>query len=172
MVQELDRALAHWADITAQAIGHDHRQAAGAGAAGGLGFGAIAWLHARTEPGVQVVAQLTNLQSHIEDADLVLTGEGRLDRQTLAGKTPWGVMQLAATRNIPTIAIAGSLGVGYQDLYAAGLTAAFSLVSGPTTLESALQQAPELLEARTTDIIRLWLAGHHSKPAPTHRSIE
>jgi glycerate kinase len=162
MVQTLDQALARFADLTARAIGQDLRQAQGAGAAGGLGFAAMAWLNAQMRPGVEVVADLTQLSSHLSGADLVITGEGRMDSQTLQGKTPWGVMQLAQNQNIPVIAIVGSLGHGYQNLYPAGLTAAFSLTNGPIELSEALEHAAELLEARATDVMRLWVSATHA----------
>ena len=162
MVQTLDQALARFADLTAQVTGQDLRQAQGAGAAGGLGFAAMAWLNAQMRPGVDVVADLTQLSSHLSGADLVITGEGRMDSQTLQGKTPWGVMQLAHNQNIPVIAIVGSLGHGYQNLYPAGLTAAFSLTNGPIELSEALEHAAELLEARATDVMRLWVSATHA----------
>lgn len=168
MVRELDQALMHWADITAQATGQDHRDSPGAGAAGGLGFAAMAWLGAKTRPGVEVVAELTGLQAHMAHAQLVITGEGRLDRQTLAGKTPWGVLKLAHAQSIPTIALAGSLGEGYQALYEQGLCAAFSLTAGPVTLAQALAQAQALLRARTVDIIRLWSQAQRAHQTARH----
>lgn len=163
MVQDLDRALAQFAEITAQAIGQDQQNNPGAGAAGGLGFAAMAWLGASTRPGVEVVAELANLDNVIRDAGLVFTGEGRMDAQTLQGKTPWGVMQIAKTHGVPVIAIAGSLGEGYQALYEAGLTAAFSLVSGPIELEQALKGASGLLQARSADIMRLWASAANAR---------
>ena len=170
MVQTLDQALAQFARITAQTTGSDRQNDAGAGAAGGLGFAAIAWMGASTRPGVDVVAELANLEEAIASADLVFTGEGRMDSQTLQGKTPWGVMRIAQAHDVPVIALAGSLGEGYQALYDAGLTAAFSLVNGPVDLQRALQQAAELLKARSTDIMRLWLATPHVRLA--HQSSE
>jgi glycerate kinase len=146
------------------------RDSPGAGAAGGLGYAALAWMGAVMRPGVDVVAELANLDATMADADLVITGEGRMDGQTLHGKTPWGVMQIAHKHQIPVVALAGSLGEGYQALYDAGLTAAFSLTNGPIELETALERAAVLLTERSTDIMRLWLA---SANAPlTHRSFE
>ena len=168
MVQELDLALARFAEITKAVTGKSLHEAPGAGAAGGLGYAAMAWMNATMRPGVEVVAELAKLEQEIKDADLVLTGEGRMDSQTLQGKTPWGVMQIAKRYQVPVVAIAGSLGDGYQALYDQGLTAAFSLVSGPTTLAQACRQASDLLKARSADIIRLWLTpglsptAHHS----------
>ena len=167
MVAELDRALSQFANVTAKVTGQDMRESSGAGAAGGLGFAAMAWLNASMRPGVEVVAELAQLSAHLRQAHLAITGEGRMDSQTLQGKTPWGVMQLASAQQIPVIAIVGSLGPGYQDLYQAGLTAAFSLANGPIELSQALKQAPDLLEARARDIMRLWMAAKDAHP--THR---
>lgn len=163
MVQALDRALAKFAQVTAATTGTDRQNEPGAGAAGGLGFAAMAWMNASTRPGVEVVAELANLKEAIAPADLVITGEGRMDAQTLQGKTPWGVMQIAKAHRVPVIALVGSLGEGYQALYEAGLTAAFSLANGPIELDRALTQAPALLQARSTDIMRLWLAATSAK---------
>ncbi len=157
-VMTLDRALAHFADLCAQVLGQDHRQDPGSGAAGGLGFAARAWMQARFRPGVEVVAELGGLASAIQDAQLVITGEGRMDAQTLHGKTPMGVAKIAQAAGVPVIAIAGSLGEGYQALYQSGIVAAFSLVSGPMTLEHACANAEQLLNDRAQDILRLWLA--------------
>ena len=168
LVQSLDRALSQFANITAQSTGSDLQDHPGAGAAGGLGFAALAWLGARMRPGVEVVAELAGLEAAVAKADLVFTGEGRMDAQTLQGKTPWGVMRVAQQYDVPVIAIAGSLGPGYEALYDAGLTAAFSLVNGPIELEYALTQAPTLLQSRATDIMRLWRFA--ASAASTHHS--
>lgn len=163
MVHMLDQALARFAHVTAQTTGTDRQNDPGAGAAGGLGFAAMAWMDAQTRPGVEVVAELANLEEAIAHADLVLTGEGRMDSQTLQGKTPWGVMRIAKAHNVPVIALVGSLGEGYQALYDAGLTAAFSLANGPIELKLALREAAQLLKARSTDVMRLWLAAGHDR---------
>lgn len=163
MVQMLDQALAKLATITAQTTGTDCQHDPGAGAAGGLGFAAMAWMGAKTRPGVEVVAELAKLEQAIAGADLVFTGEGRMDAQTLQGKTPWGVMQIAKSHQVPVIALAGSLGDGYQALYEAGLTAAFSLANGPMDLSLAFKQAANLLQARSTDVMRLWLGASQDR---------
>ena len=87
---------------------------------------------------------------------MVITGEGRLDAQTLRGKTPFGVARIAREHGVPVIVIAGTLGEDYQDLYAHGIDAAFALPSGPMTLEQACFDAPRLLRERATDIARVW----------------
>ena len=160
-IKQLDAALGHFADICAATLGHDKRNEPGSGAAGGLGFAAHAWMQARFRPGIEVIAGIGGLANAVQGASLVITGEGRMDAQTLLGKTPMGVATIAKQAGVPVIAIAGSLGSGYQGLYGAGIQAAFSLTSGPMTLEQACENASSLLEDRAQDIIRLWLAARH-----------
>ena len=157
-VRLLDAALTHYAERMAATLGTDDSTEPGAGAAGGLGFAARALLGARFRPGIAVVAELCGLAEAVQGADLVITGEGRLDAQTLHGKTPLGVARIAHAVGVPVIALAGSLGEGYQRLYAAGLSAAFSLAPGPIDLRQACADAAALLQARATDIARLWQA--------------
>ncbi|MCP1488047.1 glycerate kinase [Pseudomonas fluorescens] len=155
-VQQLDQALGHFADLCAEALDKDVRDEPGCGAAGGLGFAAKAFLGAQFQAGVEVVAELVGLAEAVKDADLVITGEGRFDAQTLRGKTPFGVARIAKQHNVPVIVIAGTLGEGYQELYNHGIDAAFALTSGPMTLEQACAEAPRLLRERATDIARVW----------------
>jgi glycerate kinase len=155
-VEQLDRALGHFADHCAQALKHDVRDEPGSGAAGGLGFAAKAFLGAQFKAGVEVVAELVGLADAVAGADLVITGEGRFDAQTLRGKTPFGVARVAREHGVPVIVIAGTLGDGYQALYEHGIDAAFALASGPMTLEQACAEAPRLLRERATDVARVW----------------
>ena len=155
-VEQLDRALGHFAELCAQVLNKDVRDEPGSGAAGGLGFGAKAFLGAQFKAGVEVVAELVGLAEAVKDADLVITGEGRFDAQTLRGKTPFGVARIARQHGVPVIVIAGTLGEGYQALYEHGIDAAFALASGPMTLEQACTEAPRLLCERASDIARVW----------------
>ncbi|WLH44246.1 glycerate kinase [Pseudomonas beijingensis] len=155
-VQELDRALGHFAEQCARALSKDVRDEPGSGAAGGLGFAAKAFLGAQFRTGVDVVAQLTGLAEAVSGAYLVITGEGRFDAQTLRGKTPFGVARIARQHGVPVVVIAGTLGEGYQALYEHGIDAAFALVNGPMTLQEACADAPRLLSERARDIARLW----------------
>ncbi|MBR8651909.1 glycerate kinase [Achromobacter sp. Marseille-Q0513] len=157
-VRELDQALARFADICARSLEADHRDAPGAGAAGGLGFAAKAFLDARFRPGVEIVAELGGLAQVVEGATLVFTGEGRMDAQTLRGKTPAGVARIARQAGVPVVALAGSLGEGYEALHACGISAAFSLAPGPITLQQALNDAERLLHDRARDVMQLWMA--------------
>jgi len=161
----LDAALAHFGELTTRMLGRDLRDAPGAGAAGGLGYAALAYLGARFRPGVAVVAELGGLADAMAGAVLAFTGEGRLDAQTLRGKTPAGVARIAQAAGVPLVALAGSLGEGYEQLYDYGLTAAFSLVDGPMALLQAKTQAARLLTERTRDVMRVWLAGRSESSA-------
>ncbi len=155
-VEKLDKALEHFANLLARVIGMDVRHEPGVGAAGGLGFAGLAVLHARFRPGIELVAELSGLAQAMQGADLVITGEGRLDGQSLHGKTPVGVARIAQRAGLPVIALAGSLGEGYQRLYEAGIDAAFSLTPGPMILQDAMAEAASQLQARAGDIARLW----------------
>lgn len=132
-MQQLDQALGHFAELCAQALGKDVRDESGSGAAGGLGFAAKAFLGAQFQAGVEVVAELVGLADAVNGADLLITGEGRFDAQTLRGKTPFGVARVAKQHGVPVIVIAGTLGEGYQELYEHGIDAAFAVTSGPMT---------------------------------------
>jgi len=155
-VEQLDSALGHFADHCANVLDKDVRDEPGSGAAGGLGFAAKAFLGAQFKAGVEVVAELVGLAEAVAGADLVITGEGRFDAQTLRGKTPFGVAKIARQQGVPVIVIAGTLGEGYQALYNHGIDAAFALASGPMTLEQACTEAPRLLRDRASDIARIW----------------
>lgn len=155
-VRQLDAALARYAEVAARTLGQDHSLFPGVGAAGGLGFAARAFLKARFRPGVELVAEVSGLAEALQGADLAITGEGRLDEQSLHGKTPIGVARLAREAGVPLIALAGSLGKGYGRLHEAGIAAAFSLVPGPISLAEAMAGAAGELEARAEELARLW----------------
>ena len=157
-VATLDRALGHFADLTAKALGKDDRALPGAGAAGGMGFAAHCFLNATLTPGIEMIMQQANFAQLLNDADVVITGEGRLDGQSLAGKTPIGVSRAAKRQGKPVIVLAGSLGDGWQACKEEGVTAAFALADGLMTLEQALPRTAELLADRCESIARLWLA--------------
>ncbi len=154
----LDRALGHFADLTAKALGRDERELPGAGAAGGMGFAAHCFLNATLTPGIEMIMQQANVALLLNEADVVITGEGRLDGQSLAGKTPIGVARAAKRQGKPVIVLAGSLGDGWQACTDEGVTAAFALADGLMTLEQALPRTAELLADRCESIARLWLA--------------
>ncbi|NNB01321.1 glycerate kinase [Pseudomonas fragi] len=154
-VRLLDQALAHFADHCANVLPKDVRHEPGSGAAGGLGFAAKAFFGAQFRAGVEVVAELVGLAEAVKGADLVITGEGRFDAQTLRGKTPFGVASIARAEGVPVVVLAGTLGEGYQALYEHGINAAFAIASGPMTLQDACARAAPLLTDRARDIARL-----------------
>lgn len=158
-VAELDAALHRFGAAIEEQLGIAVLERPGAGAAGGLGAGLVAFCGAELDPGFDVVARAVNLEERIAAGDLVLTGEGLLDAQTQSGKAPAGVAALAGRHGVPAIAIAGALEPGYETLHDEGLTAAFSLCNGPMTLEEALRNAAALLEATAFAVIRVWNAG-------------
>ncbi len=154
-VRLLDQALGHFADHCANVLPKDVRHEPGSGAAGGLGFAAKAFFGAQFRAGVEVVAELVGLAEAVKGADLVITGEGRFDAQTLRGKTPFGVASIARAEGVPVVVWAGPLGEGYQALYEHGINAAFAIASGPMTLQDACARAAPLLTDRARDIARL-----------------
>lgn len=158
VVTELDRALGHFADVSAKALGQDDRDMAGAGAAGGMGFAARAFMGATLKPGIDMIMQQAGMAERLAQADLVITGEGKLDGQSLSGKTPIGVSRAGAAAGKPVVILAGSLGDGWQACYGEGVTAAFALADGPITLEDAVARTAELLSDRCESIARLWHA--------------
>ncbi|MGH3353325.1 MAG: glycerate kinase [Nocardioides sp.] len=130
----------------------------GAGAAGGLGFAALAFLGAELRSGFELVAEAVGLATAIAGADLVITGEGRLDTQSLGGKTPVGVMRLAQAQGVPVVAIAGDVSQGSDEAIAAGMTAVFSAAPGPGSLQEALDRVEEDLSRVAESIARVWSA--------------
>lgn len=156
-VTQLDAALSHFADIVAARLGRDERNYPGAGAAGGLGFALRAFLGARLRPGVEIIAELRGLEDALRTAQLCLTGEGRIDRQTLRGKTVAGVAMLAKKQGVPVVAFAGRVDRDAEDaLFARGVRCV-PIMAGPTSLARATHDAAVLLEAAATRCMRLLL---------------
>ena len=154
MVKQLDAALAHYADVVQRDLGVDVRDRPGAGAAGGLGAGLMAFVSAELRAGVDIVLEAVGLAKKLEGADLVITGEGQIDRSTAFNKAPVGVARLAKQRGVPVIAIAGSLGEGYQQVHGLGIDAIFSLVSGPMSLDDAMGRTRELVAGVVEEALR------------------
>ena len=163
MVVKLDAALAHYAEVIERDLGIDVRDVPGAGAAGGLGAGLIAFLKARVLPGVDVVIQATGLIEHLKEATLVFTGEGRLDSQTACGKVPVGVARKAKAFGLPVIAIAGEIANGYQAVYQQGIDAVFSIAPGPISLNQSMVRAEKLIADIAERAIRLFICGRQGR---------
>ena len=137
MVEVLDNNLSHYAKIVKRDLNMEINDVPGAGAAGGLGAGLLT-LGGILKKGIEIVIDAADLEEKLKDADLVITGEGGMDKQTIYGKTPFGVAELAKKYNIPVIGIAGNLGNGYEILYDNGFDAIFSIMPGVRTMETAL----------------------------------
>lgn len=159
-VQILDEALRNFAVITAQTIGKDYRNVAGAGAAGGIGFGLMSFFGAHLKPGIETVLEVTRFAEKLQNADLVLTAEGSIDAQTLSGKTIAGVCRLAREAKngvgVPVIAFGGAVQLNGTQLDELGLLSAFSLANAPRSLEECLSNADELLAGAAERALRLW----------------
>jgi glycerate kinase len=145
-VQLLDRGLSRLADRISEVTGHDVREAPGAGAAGGVGFAAMAVLGATLRPGIDVMLDLLDFGSHVEDADLVIVGEGSLDEQSLRGKAPVGVARLARAAGADVVAVCGRTTLSPEQLRGAGIEAAYALTELEPDAEKSMVDASDLLE--------------------------
>ena len=123
--------------------------------AGGLGAGILAFFNASLSNGIDIVLKETDFSRRVQDADLVVTGEGKMDAQTVFGKTPIGVAKATKEHHAPVIAICGSLGEGYQDVYKHGIDSAFSLIEQPESLPSLLNNAKRNMTHTLENIARL-----------------
>lgn len=142
LVAELDKNLAHFASVVLAATGKDIVNIPGAGAAGGLGAAFLGFLNATLKSGIDIVLDAVSFEEKVQGASLVITGEGRIDSQTVRGKTPVGVSKRAkAAGNIPVIALAGSVAADAHVVHEHGIDAIFSVVPGVVTLETALAEA-------------------------------
>ena len=146
MVAALDTALSHYADIIAAHGFVDSRDQAGSGAAGGMGFTLRSVLNAQLLPGIEMVMAETDLNACLKGADLVVTGEGRMDGQTAFGKVPSGVLKAAQAQNIAVIGIAGSVGGDAAALKALGFKAVFPTIAAPASLTDILASAAHNVE--------------------------
>ncbi|HVT69305.1 MAG TPA: glycerate kinase [Trebonia sp.] len=153
-VQVLDAALGRWADLAEDAVGGRARDLAGAGAAGGLGFAALLFLRARLRPGIELLLDMLGFAAHLDGADLVITGEGSLDEQTLRGKAPAGVARAAAAHEppIPVVTVSGICSLAEADLRAAGVTAAYTLSSLEPDVARSIADAGPLTERLAAQI--------------------
>jgi glycerate kinase len=159
MAEKLDRNLALLAERIREQLGKEVENLPGAGAAGGLGAGLIAFLDAELVEGVPAIAERIGLEESVKWADLVITGEGGMDSQTRFGKTPYGVARIAKRHRKPVIAVAGTLGEGVETLYNEGFDAILSILDAPMTLEEAIRKTALLLEATGERIGRMLSLG-------------
>ncbi len=154
MVKILDKNLEHFAEVVERTTGISIKDFPGAGAAGGLGGGLLAFLGAELKRGIDIVIEATCFEEKVKDADIVITGEGMMDYQTQYGKTPYGVAQIAKKYNIPVVAIVGSVGKNAEALYDLGFSGIFSIINRPMTLAEAMSECAELLEKTSESVMR------------------
>lgn len=167
IVKELDRGLRHFAEVVEKELNLDIHSEPGSGAAGGLGAAFSGFLKGTLESGVELILDLINIEQYFDDCDLVITGEGKLDRQTSMGKVPVGVAKRAKAYNIPVIALAGAVNQDELQLNDAGIAGCFSIIQSPITIREAMDREVtyQNLKFTTSQIINLFKA-MKSKAAP------
>lgn len=155
MIPKLDSALSHYHDKIKEELQKSVKDIPGAGAAGGMGTALLAFLDANLQAGIDVVLDETRFQERVKDAQIVITGEGKMDEQTIYGKTPIGVAKVAKAYDIPVIAICGRLGDQYQEVYRHGIDTVFSITEYPSDLKTTLENGPQFMQRTATNIARL-----------------
>ena len=157
-VEALERGVRRWSELASRATGRNDADRQGAGAAGGAGFAALALLNAKIRPGIELILELVDFDRRIVGADLVVTGEGSLDDQSLAGKAPVGVARAAARSGVPVVAVAGRLQLSPQQLRQAGIEAAYALTDLEPDLNQCIANASPLLRQLGAHVAKEWLA--------------
>ncbi|OFA03693.1 glycerate kinase [Duganella sp. HH101] len=152
MVEQLDANLRHYAGVIERELGQQVANVPGAGAGGGIGAAMLVFLGGSLRPGSEIVTAAVGLDAAVADADLVITGEGRIDSQTIHGKTPVGVARVAQRHGKPVIAIAGCLAPGAAVVHGHGIAAVFSAVSRPCTVEQALAEAAQNVRSAARNV--------------------
>ena len=158
VVRELDEALRVYAEALERSMGKKVADIPGAGAAGGMGAGLIAFANATLKPGIDLICDAMEFDRRLEGADLLITGEGRIDASTAFNKAPVGVAKRARDKGIPTIALAGSLGTGYQAVYEHGINAVVPIGDRPMSFRESLGRTRELLCDAAERSVRLYVA--------------
>lgn len=159
MVALLEKALEHFGDVVKRQMGIEISDMPGAGAAGGFGGGLVAFLSAKIIPGAPLIMQLVGLEERLKTVDLILTGEGQIDGQTAYGKAPAALARAAKRHNLPVIALAGSLGDGYEKMYQHGIDAILPITPGPMSADTAMTRAEEFVENAAERALRLLIIG-------------
>ena len=157
IVTELEKHIRHAIDVIEKTIGRKVRDEPGAGAAGGLGAGLLAFLGpgVKLRRGIDIVLEASRFAEKVRGADLVLTGEGQIDRQTANGKTISGVARESQEAGVPVVAIVGSIGEGVDNLYPLGVTSMFTLVPGPVSLDEAMKNGKSMIADTAERVLRL-----------------
>lgn len=158
IVQKLDKNLIHWAHLVERKTGVRLHDRAGAGAAGGVGGALQAFFPYVKRRGIDVVIEYIHLEEKLNGADLVITGEGKVDVQTAAGKAPFGVAQTAKRLHVPTIILAGTVAHQVDFLYSSGVISVHSILTKPMSREEAMEQTVQLLEYSAEQAVRTYFA--------------
>lgn len=159
MIAKLDKNLAHLATVIKRDMHINVTRVKGGGAAGGMGAGLYACLDARLVSGIELVLGMTNIKTHLNNADILITGEGRLDMQTAEGKTIAGVAKLATSMNVPTVAIGGEIADDAGKLFKKSITAQASVIGRSMTLDTAMLHAKEYIANAAERTMRLIVLG-------------
>ncbi len=154
-IELLDKGLRHFSTVVQRQEESDIAEVSGAGAAGGIGFGAMAFLNAKLQKGIDLMLKLTNFDAQIKGADFIITGEGKIDSQTIHGKLISGIVQHAHKQNIPVIALCGTLDANVESIRKIGLYSVFSIQSKSGTLEEALKNTSRDLTVTAFNVRRL-----------------
>ncbi|MDF2614245.1 MAG: glxK [Clostridia bacterium] len=159
MVKDLDNALRHYADVIKNQLGKDILDTEGTGAAGGLGAGLLVFCRATLKSGIKTVLEAVHIEQYLEKTDLIITGEGKIDGQSIYGKVPVGIAEAAKPYHIPVIALVGGIGEEAEKVYEYGIDSIMSLVDQPMTLEKAIDNGKELLERSAERMMRMIKTG-------------
>lgn len=154
-VRTLDKALERYASVIQESLGLDVAERPGAGAAGGMGAGLMAFCGGQVRSGIDLVCQVLDFDARLQGANLVITGEGRLDASTVYNKAPVGVARRGAALGIPVIALAGSLGRGFEAVYEHGISAAVCIVDRPLSMRVSVARTSDMLTSATERAMRL-----------------
>ncbi len=154
-LEQLDKNLLHYASVIKSDLGKDVKAVEGTGAAGGMGAALLAFFDAELIRGIDLIMDILQVEAHIKNADLVVTGEGKIDRQTLYGKTITGVARVAQKHGIPVIAITGKIGSDIDEIYNLGVTSIFSIVNQPMTLQESIEKTEYLIQSCVMNIFRI-----------------
>jgi len=156
-VKLLDMGLRNFANVAKEYLGKDMSLSSGAGAAGGLGFALLAFLNAQYVSGIDYILSASNAEEHVKWADIIITGEGRFDRQSLSGKSTIGIARLGVKLGKMVIVISGSIDCPFEEYTKEGITSIFSIVDMASSLDRCLKEAPRLLKETTKSIVNLIL---------------
>lgn len=159
-VKELDSILKNYGDIIDEMSGKNYSHEPGSGAAGGLGYALLSVCRAEFKEGIVKIMNLINLEETLKDADLVITGEGRIDNQSVCGKAPVGIAKLAKKYSIPVIAVVGSSARNLEEIYKNGIDLVLDIINEPMSLDKAIEDVGELLEFTGEKAMRAFLIGN------------